>query len=232
MKRLIIIIFLFVFSSAAIAQFKGMSDEELDRIMSDTAYINKLYAVVLIKNPTNRIYESRIKIAEDEVSIQKWSWLNFLGISFTYYPGFLNPTQENTNSIIDYRVGLGVYLNFGSLFNVPRTIAQSKEKLKIEEYNLEGQRYFLKAETIRRFAAYITAIKMLKIKSRAVNDASETVYMAKIKFDKGEETLENYNSSLSALTYTLVEKAKGEAEIVGTKASLEEFLGTALEEIK
>ena len=232
MKSIVLILFLSFFSAVSIAQFKGMSDEELNKVMSDTSYINKLYSVVLQKNPSNRIYESKIRIAEDEVSIQKWSWLNFLGISFTYYPGFLNPTQENTNSIIDYRVGLGVYLNFGSLFNVPRTISQAKEKLKIEEYNLEGQKNFLKAETIRRFAAYITAIKMLRIKSQAVNDASETSYMSRIKFDKGEETLENYNSSLSALTYTLVEKAKGEAEIVSAKASLEEFLGTTLEEIK
>ena len=141
MKKILVIFFLFVLTAVAYSQFKDMSDGELTKVMSDTVYINKLYSVVLVKNPSNRIYESRVKVAEDEVSIQKWSWLNFLGVSFTYYPGFLNQAQDNSSNIIDYRVGFGISLNFGSLFSVPKTISQSKEKLKIEEYSLEGQKF-------------------------------------------------------------------------------------------
>lgn len=231
MKKLIVLLFVFLSTSLAYSQFANMSDEELSRVLYDTAYINKLYNVVLEKNPSNRIYESKVRVASDEVYIQKWSWLNFLGVSFTYYPGFVNQVQDNNNNI-DYKVGLGISLNIGSIFKVPKTISQSKERLKIEEYNLEGQKNFLKAETIRRLSSYIMAIKLMKIKTQAANDAFETSYITKLRFDKGEETLDIYNKNLSTLTNSLIEKAKGEAELVSSKATLEEFLGTKLEDIK
>jgi outer membrane protein TolC len=231
MKNILVAFFIFILSSLAYSQFADMSDEELSKIPYDTAYINKLYNIVLEKNPSNRIYESKVKVASDEVYIQKWSWLNFLGVSFTYYPGFINQVQDNNNNI-DYRVGLGISLNIGSIFKVPKTISQSKERLKIEEYSLEGQKNYLKAETIRKLATFIASLKIMKIKSQSANDAFETSYLSKIRFDKGEETLDNYNKNLSALTNSLIEKAKGEAEYISAKASFEEFLGTKLEEIK
>jgi outer membrane protein TolC len=231
MRITIVAFFIFISTSLAYSQFTDMSDEELSRVLYDTAYINKLYNIVLDKNPSNRIYESKVKVASDEVYIQKWSWLNFLGVSFIYYPGFVDQVQDNSNNI-DYKVGLGISLNIGSIFKVPRTISQSKERLKIEEYNLEGQKNFLKAETIRRLSSYILSIKLMKIKTQAANDAFETSYLSKIRFDKGEETLDLYNKNLSTLTNSLIEKAKGEAELVSSKATLEEFLGIKLEEVK
>jgi outer membrane protein TolC len=231
MKILIFAFIIFISTSMAYSQFANMPDEELSKVLYDSAYLNKLYNIVLEKNPSNKIYESRVKVAEDEVIIQKWSWLNFLGVSFTYYPGFINQVQDNNNNI-DYRVGLGVSLNIGSIFKVPRLISQSKERLKIEEYNLEGQKNYLKAETIRKLASYISAIKMMKIKTQAATDAFETSYLSKIRFDKGEETLDIYNKNLSTLTNSLIEKAKGEAELISAKATLDEFLGIKLEDIK
>ena len=231
MKKLIVLLFVFLSTSLAYSQYENMSDEELSRLMMDSAYINKLYCILLDKSPNPKIYNQRIKIAEEDIGIQKLSWLNFLGISFTYYPGFINQTQENVNTN-DYKIGLGVTFNIGTMFKVSKLVSQANERLKLEEYSYESQKLSARAEMIKRFAGLITATKILKLKIKAAEESLENTEMTKYKFEKGEETLENYNKALYSLTSNLIEKAKSEAEYVVAKALLEEILGIKLEEIK
>ncbi len=216
--------------SVTYSQYTNMSDEELSKLLVDSSYINKLYSILLEKSPNPKIYAQRIKIAEDDISIQKLSWLNFLGISFTYYPGFINETQDNVNTN-DYKIGLGITFNVGTMFKVSKLVSQAKERLKLEEYSYESQKLSARADMIRRFAGLITTIKILKLKIKSVEESVENTEMTKYKFEKGEETLENYNKALYNLNISLIEKAKSEAEYVIAKALLEEILGIKLEEI-
>ena len=228
-RAVLIIIALVLFPALKSESQVVKPDDYLSNAMGDTAYISKLIQTAWDNNPSNRVFESRVRIAEDEVSLKKNSWFNTLSLNFQYFPPFVN---EVANNNIDYRFGVGVSFNFGALFTIPLQISQTKERMNIDNYNLLLQRNFIRAEVTRRYSTYITSLKIQKINNNAFEDVLSSIVLIKYKFEKGEETLDNYNKALSAMSEKAVTKVKSEGDVILAKASLEELLGKKLEEIE
>ena len=72
----------------------------------------------------------------------------------------------------------------------------------------------------------------MKLKSAALMDVESTVQQAKYKFEKGEATFESYTKDLVSYEDRIQGKMDAETTLLIAKVSLEELLGTKLENIK
>ncbi|MCX6161115.1 MAG: hypothetical protein NTV87_07240, partial [Ignavibacteriae bacterium] len=81
-RAVLIIIALVLFPALKSESQVVKPDDYLSNAMGDTAYISKLIQTAWDNNPSNRVFESRVRIAEDEVSLKKNSWFNTLSLNF------------------------------------------------------------------------------------------------------------------------------------------------------
>lgn len=205
-------------------------DDDLQGMLYDTTFINKLVDIAWANYPNNRVLESRIEITKTDVKKEAWSWLNALNFSYTYYPDFLN-SADQTNTLPS-RVGIGVTVNIGTIFSLPMRVSQAKENLKISENNLASQYLNIRYEVQRRYYTYISKLRLYKSRMKRLEDSRSNLYMATRKFENGEIDLDLYNQALAGYNMNKELVIDSETGMYVDKASLEELIKIKLEEVK
>lgn len=193
------------------------------------AYIAKLEELAVTYYPQNDYFRGKVGSSEEGVFQSKWSWLNTLNLTYQY-----NPKQSqdpNTNAVLPV-FGIGVTVNIGNIVLTPSRISQAQDELRAAKASLESQLAFVRAEVRRRFAKYTQSLDLLKIRVRAVNDSESEVEYIKHKFEKGETNIDEYNKVLRSYTDNLQGKVVSEGDVLYTKVTLEEMIGTKLEDVK
>lgn len=206
-------------------------------IMNDVseAYIAKLVARAEANYPLVKSNQNRINIAQIAINKAKVSYLEALNFSYVYQPqGFDNISTPGTRSNYSYFNGIqaGVTLNIGTLFERPAVIKDARQQLEIA--NNDQNQYFLTLtnEIKKRYYTYIGAIAMLKFATQSTIDAQSVTNDVKHKFEKGEDTFDNYTHAQSSLTASYQAKVSAETALLIAKADLEELLGDKLENIR
>ena len=198
--------------------------------MNDTLIIKKLVNIAIKNNPSVKIFNNNIDIAESDLTIKKLSWLNAVSLSYNYYPGFIN--SGTSGSTGDLKAGIGLSVNLGALFQVPLEISKAGENVKIQKNSLEAEKLWLYEEITKRLTALITGREMVTQKLNKLDNSENNLVLVRYRFEKGEETLTNYNGAMNEVSESIMEKIKAEAEYYNSKASLEAILGTSLESIR
>lgn len=192
-------------------------------------YLEKLVATALENYPRTKNAVSRINIAESNVNKAKLNWLTPVSLSYVHSPeNNLNVT--NPTFFSGYQVG--VFFNIGNILQTPSNIKIAKEELKIAKNEIAEYNVTLSTEVKRRYFSYLQAVKTVQITSKSALDAETNLVLMKYKFEKGELELNNYNNALDRAGSNNQAKVAAEANLLITKASLEELLGVKLEAIK
>lgn len=202
-----------------------------ESIMTEVSYVylEKLVATALENYPRTRNAVSRINIAESNVNKAKLNWLTPVSLSYVHSPeNNLNVT--NPTFFSGYQVG--VFFNIGNILQTPSNIKIAKEELKIAKNEIAEYNVTLSTEVKRRYFSYLQAVKTVQITSKSALDAETNLVLMKYKFEKGELELNNYNNALDRVGSNNQAKVAAEANLLITKASLEELLGVKLEAIK
>lgn len=197
-----------------------------ESMMPDVSYeyLDKLVATAKANYPKMKAYDHSVRIAELNIQKTKLDWFNLL--SFIYIlggstsPGFLGGFQT------------GISVSIGSILQKPGEVRTAKEELKIatlsqDEYNLS-----LEAIVKQRYFAYVQALTLLNWRTKDLQNAESTLKDIKYKFEKGEETFENYNKAQTFYSSGVQGKISAEGALLQAKSSLEEMLGAKLETIK
>jgi outer membrane protein TolC len=192
-------------------------------------YVEKLIAVAKENYPRVKQLQSRVNVSKYNITKAQLAWFDGLSFSYVYQP---NNTLNIVNPNFFNGYQLGVFLNLGSLIQKPFNVRQAKEQLNISVNDQEEYELNLIADVKKRYFTYIQFLTTLKMRSQAVDDAESILKIIKIKFEKGEETFENYNQALLTYTSQNESKIQNEANLLIAKADLEELLGQKLETIQ
>ncbi len=219
----IILLLVFSFSSFAL--------KAQESILTDVSYkyLDLLTATAKTNYPRTKINGQRINIAETNVKKAKLSWFDVFSFSYLFSP-------TNTTTIINpsflngYQVGM--YVNIGAALQKPSAVKLAKSELEIAKFEKEEYELNIEANVKQRYYLYVQSLAMLKLKASSATDAESSMKQIKYRFEKGEETFQNYNNVSMSYTDHLQSKIEAESSFLIAKSNLEELLGKKLEEIK
>ena len=221
-NRLSLLLFFVLLSSAA------KSHESILHEVSGR-YLEVLIATAKANYPRIKSLEQRIDIAQTNVGKTKISWFDVFSFSFLYSPHnsttLIKPSNLNANKI-------GLYLNIGSVLQKPYLIKQARSELGIAKSEKEEYELNIEAQVKQRYYLYLQNLAILKLKGSSAADAESSMKQIKYRFEKGEDTFQNYNNVTMSYTDRLQSKIEAETSLMIAKSNLEELLGKKLEEIK
>lgn len=200
-------------------------------------YLDTLIAVAKANYPKVKMNQARVDFAKADVTKSQLSYFDIFTFSYLYSPAntisLLNQSSvpNSSNNLINgYQVG--VFMNIGSLFEKPSIVREAKRELDVVQYQKETDDLNLVAEVKKRYYAYLQQKAILQLRTQTLLDAESMVNDMKVKFEKGEQTFDEYNKVLIAYSEHTQEKIISEKEVLTTKSDLEELLGEKLEDIK
>lgn len=226
MKRFFYLLIVLSFSVSSPAQVTMMNDVSPE-------YLDKLIALAQANYPKFKATAAKVNSAKANYIKAKRGIFDFATFNYVYYPG--NTLAIYNGSTVSSFLGgyqAGLFVNVGSILQKPSNIKQAKEEWIASGYEKEVTDLNLVAEVKKRYYAYIQAINVLKLRTQVVSDATDVLKNVKYRFEKGEVALEIYNQALLSLSTNSSEKIAAEANLLIAKSSLEELLGTTLENIK
>lgn len=218
------IIFLLHLSIVAKAQIK-------ESMMPDVSYtfLQRLIDTAKKYYPRVQILEHKTNIAVENVKKAKLSWFDLFTFSYLYSPNN-SSTLVNPSILNGYQ--FGVYLNFSAPFIKPHNVKSAKEELAITKLEKEEYLLIIEAEVKLRYFKYIEAKAIVKTRNQAAVDAENAVKQLRYRYEKSEDTFENYSRYLELYNERINGVIVAESYVLTTKSSLEEMICKKIEEIK
>lgn len=202
-----------------------------ESMMSEISYpfLEKLIVTAKANYPRVKVYENQVKIANMGINKAKTDWFNIVSFTYLYSPTntttLVNPTYQS-----GYQVGIST--SIGSILQKPGMVRVAKEQYKIAQLTQEEYNLGIEATVKQRYFAYVQAMSVLKWKTQDVSSADLTVKDIKYRFEKGEQSFDNYNRAQEFYSNAIQAKIQAEGAMLIAKSSLEEIVGVKLEEIK
>lgn len=178
--------------------------------------------------PKMKSYQRKIIIAQDNIKKSRRTWWDFFSFSVNYSP--TNSISISNYVLTGYQFGMGV--NFASLLQKPFVVKEAKNQLIIAKLDKEEYDLAFELDVKSRYVKYIQQLTVLKLQSKNEVDLDANFKQTKYKFEKGEESFENYNKALIALTETKQNIIASEGNLLIAKYTLEEVIGKKLEDIR
>ncbi|MCE6987637.1 TolC family protein [Dyadobacter sp. CY323] len=191
-------------------------------------YLDKLVAVCKANYPRVKMYEARVHVAENGLKKAKLSYFDIFSFSYLFSP------NNNVNTISPTFGGyqFGFFANIGSILQKPNTVKQAKWEVDAARYDKDAFDLNMESEVKKRYFSYIQKIVILRLRSGALLDVESMLSTVKHRFERGEESLENYNKALLMQSDHSQNIVNAESEVLMAKSNLEELIGQKLEDIK
>ena len=181
--------------------------------------------------PRRQIMALNTQVAAAGVPAAKVLLLDIFNASYIYRPnGAIAINAGNPFLINGFQ--FGVNMSLGSFLQKPFQIKQAKSEHKIAQ--LEQQEYdvILANEVKNRYYEYILQLNELKLKTQSAQDNKTVSDDMRYKFEKGEITLQAYNSSRISASGADSSRIQSEIEFLKAKDALEDIIGKKLEQVK
>ncbi len=220
------ILFIFLLSFSQVKSQRSMMEE------ISVPYLDTLIQIAKDNYPRNKIYTRQIGIAQNNLNKIRLSWFDGLGIYYLYLPpniagaGTVNPTTNRSG------FQLGFSFNIGSLLEKPAQIKAAKGDVDVARLEKEEYGLTIEANVKERYYQYILQLTLLKQRTQMALDAQTLLTSVRSKFERGQETFENFNRAQASYNQDNQDKINTESEMLITKAHLEELLHKKLEDIK
>lgn len=181
--------------------------------------------------PRRQIMALNTEVAAADVPAARVSLLDIFNASYIYRPnGAVAINAANPFLVNGFQ--FGVNMSLGSFLQKPFQIKQAKSEHKIAQ--LEQQEYdvILSNEVKNRYYEYILQLNELKLKTQSAQDNKTVSDDMRYKFEKGEITLQAYNSSRISASGADSSRIQAEIEFLKAKDALEDIIGKKLEQVK
>ena len=192
-------------------------------------YLDTLIKIAKLNYPKIKVFDKKVTIAEKNVGRTRVAWLDAINVSYLYNP---NNTFNVARPTFFSGFQTGITLNVGFLLQRSYLIKIAKNELDISRYEREEYNLNIEALVKERYFLYIQNQTILKARMQNAQDAESILKAARYRFEKGEETLQNFNIALMALSTQNQGKIEAEAQLLIAKAYLEEIIGKKLENMQ
>ncbi|MEO7531735.1 MAG: TolC family protein [Sediminibacterium sp.] len=191
-------------------------------------YLQRLVDTAKKYFPRMETFDHRAIIANENIKKAKLSWFELLTFSYLYSPNN-SSTLVNPSTLNGYQ--FGIFFNLSSLFIRPHSIKQAKEELAISKLDKREYARNLEAEVKARYYRYVQAQVVMRIRKQTVIDAENILKQIQHKFEKSEDSFENFNKFSIAYADRRQAAIESEGTLLIAKSNLEELLGKKIEEI-
>ena len=191
-------------------------------------FLEKLIIAAKTNYPKYKVYEKQVGIADLNVTKAKLDWYNLFTLSYVYSP--TGATSIVAPTLSGYQIAVSTPI--GGILQKPWQIKAARKDLEIAELNQAEYDLNIAAVVKQRYFLYIQQLTILNWRIKALEDAESVLKQIKYKFEKGEETFDNYNRVLGTFTSAVQAKIESEGTFLITKSNLEEIVGIKLEDIK
>jgi outer membrane protein TolC len=196
-------------------------------------FMNKLVALATENYPKAKAIRERTKITELGIKKAKMDWYNIVSFSYLYTPGAAGSTVVTNigqSFLSGYSIGLST--SIGNILMKPGLIAAAKKEYELAQLD-EGDYLLGLATAVKtRYYAYMSQRTALSLKSRTKEINTLIANNIRYKYEKGEETFDNYNKALAASSSAEQAVIECETALLIAKCSLEELIGVKLETVK
>lgn len=196
-------------------------------------YLQKLITAAKTNYPHVKENAHRMNAAKANLDKARVSWFESFTFSYVYQPYQLN-TVNYSDPAHTYFNGLqvGVFFNLGNFLERPSTIRQAREELY--QTSNQQQEYLINLElnVKTNYYTYLQRLASLKNFNQAVLDAGNLAQDVRHKYQKGEDTFENYSRAQVTLSQENELRLQAETNLLIAKAALEALVGDKLENIK
>ena len=220
-----IIFFIIIFATI----YKPVRAQETMLTEVSYTYLDTLIKIAKENYPKIKVFDKKVTIAEKNVGRTRVSWLDAINVAYLYNP---NNTFNVARPTFFSGFQTGISLNVGLLLQKPYLIKIAKNDLDISRYEREEYNLNIEALVKERYFLYIQNQTILKARMQNAQDAESILKAARYRFEKGEETLQNFNIALMALSTQNQGKIEAEAQLLIAKAYLEEIIGKKLENMQ
>jgi len=194
----------------------------------NAAFLEKLIDAAKTNYPIMKSYQTRLIMAQENVSKSKKTWYDFFSFSMSYSP-------TNTISISNYVLSgyqFGFSFNFANLLQKPFIIRDAKNQLILSQLEKESYDLNIDYEVKSRYIKYLEALTLLKMQTKSTVDVEASFKQLKYRFEKAEESFDNYNKALISVSQQKQSIITAEGNLIMAKYSLEEMICKKLEEIR
>ncbi len=170
----------------------------------------------------------KVNFANYNLKKAKLSWFDFFTLSAFYSP---STSVTLTNATLT-GVQIGLFINFSNIIQKPTLIKQSREELAIAQLSADQYAITLETDVKNRYFKYMQALSVLRVQNQNAIDIEALFKQIKFKYERGEETLENYTKLMIQNADQKQKIIDAESTVLIAKTTLEELVGKKLEEIK
>ncbi len=181
--------------------------------------------------PRRQIMALNTEVMGADVPAAKLSYLDIFNASYIYRPNEEAIATSLTNPFVVNGFQFGVNMNIGNFIQKPFQIKKAKSEFKIAQLEEKEYDAILTNEVKSRYYAYILQLNELKLKTQSAQDNKTVADDMRYKFEKGEITLQAYNTSRISSTGTDSSRIQAEIDFLKAKDALEEIIGKKLEEV-
>lgn len=221
-KSLLLILFL------SIQITKGLAQESIIQDVSPE-YIARLISLAKENYPKVKAFDSRVDKAAFMLKKDKMAWFEVFNFFYLYSPNN-STTLVNPNLLNGYQIGFNI--NLGAILQKKPQINMSKKDLEVAKLEKAEYELLLTTEVKSRYYTFLQQQQLLKMRRQVMLDAEAVLKQTKYRFEKGEETFENYNRSLMLMAENRQKITEAEAALMTAKSRLEELIGVTLESVQ
>src|SRR5690606_2251537 len=181
--------------------------------------------------PQRQIIHEQEKIAKNNHTMSQISYLDIFSANY-YYRADEREALNSLNPYVTNGFQASVGINLGNYLQKPFQTKSAKSSLKIAQLEMEIMDVELEKEVKNRYYNYIQQLKELMLKTKDAQDINGTLQSITNRFEKGEITIEEYNTARSAVSAVASTKMQTELNYLRAKDDLEEVIGAKLADIK
>ena len=232
--RILLSLLLITFTQLAIGQNVDYNKIILPANASNVDIGERLVQLAWKNHPSNRAAENELMAAKYNISKAKGEWLDIFRIQGNINEFNVHPQKDiNGNPVPSFfpRYNFGALISLGMFAKVPAEVKRTKALAKVAANNVDEQKLRLRQEVLQSYNNYLKYQQILKIRNKALEDATNAHTLIEQKFRQGDETFEHYTSSSGALDVIRINKITAETDFLNGKLELEQMIGVKLEEV-
>ncbi|WP_439505948.1 TolC family protein [Sediminibacterium sp.] len=191
-------------------------------------FLEKLIFTAKQNYPLMKANLRRVNFANYNLQRAKLSWFDFFTLSAFYSP---STSVTLTNATLT-GIQIGLFINFSNIIQKPTVIKQSREELAIAQLTADQYSITLETDVKNRYFRYMQTLSVLRVQNQNAIDIEALYKQIKFRYERGEETLENYTKLMVQNGDQKQKLIDAESAVLIAKNTLEELVGKKLEEIK
>lgn len=181
--------------------------------------------------PQRKILNEQELQAKNTLTMTNISYLDLFSANYYYRPDE-REALSSMNPYITNGFQFSVNLNLGTYLQKPYQAKTAKSNIKIAQLEKQILDTSLEKEVKNRYYSYIQQLRELKLKTIEAQDINGTFQSITNRFEKGEITIEEYNTARAAVSAVASTKMQTELNYLRAKDDLEEVIGAKLTDVK